>query len=265
MFKFIKKGDLEYFVSDIFPENVKHAFTTRKGGKDHDHFDDFSLGKTELYDSYEFVLNNRKLLCKELKMNFDNLVMTDQHHTDNIYHLTSPIPTGKDHILPFTDAVITINNEIPILLFFADCTPIILYDKKNKVMALIHAGWRGTEKQIACKTAQKLINQYNSSPEDIVAAIGPSIGKCCYEVSHEVANKLLDTIDETSISDKIISYKSSQPYVDLKLINAEQLRQCNITNIDVLDECTACNQKLFFSHRATHGQTGRHALIAQLT
>ena len=140
----------------------------------------------------------------------------------------------------------------------------MLYDTNTNVLGLIHAGWKGTVKKITLKTAQLMVEKYNSKPENIIAAIGPNIGQCCYEVSQGVADQLLETIPEKQISDTIIKYKNSKPYVDLKQINALQLKSYNIKEIDISPECTSCNQDLFFSHRMTNGKTGRQSLIAQL-
>lgn len=264
MFKFSKNNDVEYFVSDIFPPNVIHAFTTRKGGYAPPPLNNFSMGTAQYYDFRDFIINNRKLICSILKMNYERLVMTDQHHTDNVFLLESEDQTDPNGYLTNTDAVITKTKGLPVMLFFADCTPIMLYDINKEILALIHAGWKGTAKNLCFKTLQLMISLFNSKPDDIIAAIGPNIGKCCFEVSTDVGAQLIQTIPENCVSDKIISYKDNKAYVDLKQINALHLKASGITTIDISPECTMCKQNLFFSHRLTGGKTGRQVLIAQL-
>lgn len=264
MFKLVENKNVLYYISDIFPENVNHAFTTRKGGYAPAPLDGLSTGTAQYKELSDYIIKNRQLLCSILGMNFNNLVMTDQEHTDNIVMLDDGFKLSPNGYLPSTDAVITSKKELPSLLFFADCTPVMLYDTNTNVLGLIHAGWKGTVKKITLKTARLMVEKYNSKPENIIAAIGPNIGQCCYEVSQEVADQLLETIPEKQISDTIIKYKNSKPYVDLKQINALQLKSYNIKEIDISPECTSCNQNLFFSHRMTKGKTGRQSLIAQL-
>ncbi|MEW5819405.1 MAG: peptidoglycan editing factor PgeF [Cyanobacteriota bacterium] len=264
MFKLIKNTNVEYFVSNIFPDNVKHAFTTRIGGNAPPPIDSFSMGTAQYHNAINKVIENRKTICTILGIDYNNLVMTDQHHTDNIIILKSQEQANAKSWLDYTDGVIIPVSRVPAMLFFADCTPVMLYDKENNILALIHAGWKGTAQQIVVKTYEKMRANFNTLPENTIAAIGPNIGICCYEVSNDVAEKLLATIPKNSISDKIIKSINNKPYINLKQINAEQLKACKISEIDISAECTSCNSSLFFSHRLTKGQTGRQSLIAQL-
>lgn len=264
MFRLVEKENIKYFISDIFPSNVIHAFTTRNGGFAPAPLDNFSLGTGQYKQYKDYIINNRKLLCNSLDIDYNKLAMTDQQHTDNIVILDNSSDASLNRYLKNTDAIITANRNLPALLFFADCTPIILYDTQKKVLGLIHAGWKGTVKRITVKTIEKLMNVYNSDPQDIVAAIGPNISMCCFEVDKEVADQLEKCIPKTSINEKIINYKNNKAYVDLKQINAIQLRSLGVNNIDISQECTCCRTDLFFSHRLTKGHTGRQGLISQL-
>lgn len=140
---------------------------------------------------------------------------------------------------------------------FADCTPLIFYDLKKQIGAIAHAGWRGTAAKIGIKTVEKMINYCGSAPNDIVVLIGPAISICCYEVSEDVKNKLLDTVnDKTGLS--------NGRYVDLKGINARQLREIGITKIDICPYCTSCNNDLFYSYRKENGTFERHYAVLKL-
>ncbi|MGD9581934.1 MAG: peptidoglycan editing factor PgeF [Vampirovibrionia bacterium] len=265
MFKLVTNKNVSYYKSDIFPNNVNHAFTTRKGGFAPAPLDGLSTGVAQYKECLESVIKNRQLICEILEMDYDKLVMTDQEHTDNVINLDDGFELTENGFIKSTDAVITSKKFLPAMLFFADCTPVFLYDTKKQVMGLVHAGWKGTVKQITLKTAKLMVETFNSDPQNIIAAVGPNIGQCCYEVSEDVASELLQSVPKNFVSDKIVKYENGKPFVDLKLINAIQLQAYNLKQVDISDECTACNVDMFFSHRKTAGKTGRQSLVAQLT
>ena len=169
--------------------------------------------------------------------------------------IISPVQTHSDHIefvdernnYPDCDALIVKTQGDLIYLRFADCTPLIFYDKKQKLAAVSHAGWRGTAKQIGVKTIQKM----NSVPQDIIALIGPAISLCCYEVSEEVKEQLLATV-----KNKTGLYNGRN--VDLKRINARQLEEIGVNTIDICPYCTSCNNDLFYSYRRENATNLRH-------
>ena len=174
-------------------------------------------------------------------------VMPEQTHSANIEFV------DERREYPNTDGlIITKPNQI-IKLKFADCTPLILYDQKQKIGAISHAGWRGTVAKIGVKTIQKM----GSSPKDIIAVIGPAIGICCYEVSEEIRDKLLQTVNNT---DGLYNNRN----VDLKGINAQQLREAGVEKIDICPYCTSCNNDLFFSYRKENGTAKRHFAVLEL-
>ena len=174
-----------------------------------------------------------------------------QTHSDNI-----EIVTDKSNYTD-TDGLILTNKNDAVCLKFADCTPLIFYDTQHKIGAVTHAGWRGTAAKIAQKTIQKMQILCGSNPSDIIALIGPAIGMCCYEVSTEVRDKLLDTVNNTNNL-----YKNR--YVDLKQINARQLEEAGIQKIDICPYCTSCNNDLFYSYRKENGTPERHYAILKL-
>lgn len=173
----------------------------------------------------------------------------------------TPQQTHSDHVefvdkrleYPDTDGLILTNTEDTICLRFADCTPLIFYDTKQKIGAVSHAGWRGTAASIGVKTVRKM----KSNPEDIIAIIGPAISICCYEVSEEVRDELLKTVKNTS---EIYENRN----VDLKNINARQLEEIGVKNIDICPYCTSCNNDLFYSYRKENGTKKRHYAVLKL-
>ena len=156
-----------------------------------------------------------------------------------------------------TDGLIVTEPNTLIYLRFADCTPIIFYDSVQKIAAISHAGWRGTASRIGVKTVAKMVLNFSSQPENITVLIGPAISKCCYEVSEDVRDELLSTVKNT---DRL--YEGRR--VDLKQINAEQLKEIGIEKIDICPYCTSCNNDLFYSHRKENGTKERHFAVVKL-
>ena len=173
-----------------------------------------------------------------------------------------PTQTHSDHVeivderidYPDTDGLILTNTEDTVYLTFADCTPLIFYDRENKIGAVSHAGWRGTAAKIGVKTINKMSANFGTKPENIVALIGAAISICCYEVSEEVRDTLLATVENP-----IGLYEGRN--VDLKGINAQQLREIGVKNIDVCPYCTSCNNDLFYSYRKENGTKERHLAV----
>lgn len=173
-----------------------------------------------------------------------------------------PTQTHSDHVeivderidYPDTDGLILTNTEDTVYLKFADCTPLIFYDKENKIGAVSHAGWRGTAAKIGVKTINKMSANFGTRPENIVALIGAAISICCYEVSEEVRDTLLATVENP-----IGLYEGRN--VDLKGINAQQLREIGVKNIDICPYCTSCNNDLFYSYRKENGTKERHLAV----
>ena len=173
----------------------------------------------------------------------------------------APEQTHSDHVefvderleYPDTDGLIITKPNQTIRLKFADCTPLIFYDPKTNIGAIAHAGWRGTAQKIGVKTVQKM----DVNPKDIIAIIGPAIGLCCYEVSDEVKEKLLATVQNPTGL-----YKDRN--VDLKAINARQLQEIGVEKIDICPYCTSCDNDLFYSYRKENGTTNRHYAVLRL-
>ena len=155
------------------------------------------------------------------------------------------------------DAIITNEKNVPLLILTADCVPVVLVDKVNKAVGLVHAGWRGTYGKICSETLQSMKENYNTNPEDVVAIIGPSIGKCCYEVSYDLVEKfsaLLPNADE-----KIYEIRDEKYYLDLWEINTQILKEFGVlkSNIINMNICTSCNCNRFFSYRKHDKTTNR--------
>lgn len=245
---------------------VRHIFSTRLGGVSRGRYYSMNLSFTN-GDDRENVLENYRRLCNAAGIDVNHLVLSRQTHTDNIRAVTSADCGTGIFKEPFCDIDGLITNESGVALVtqYADCTPLIFCDPEKGVIASSHAGWRGTAKRIGEKTVDKMVTDYGCKRENIIAAIGPCIGKCCYEVDDPVADALknipyLDT-------DKVLFKKDNNRYMlDLAGTNKQILLHAGIkeSNLDITDLCTCCNSDELHSHRATHGERGNLAMIIEL-
>ena len=154
--------------------------------------------------------------------------------------------------LPDTDGMITNLRGVLLTTVHADCLPVYFFDPFKNAIGLVHAGWRGIEKQIAAKAVVSMNHAFGTMPEDVFAYIGPGIGRCCFEVGPEVYEKFSEScafIDE--FSDK----KGEKYYIDLKGINRRQLEELGVpaAGIKVSDRCTCCEPETFCSYRREGG------------
>jgi uncharacterized protein, YfiH family len=161
------------------------------------------------------------------------------------------------------DGLVTDSRDVTMVTFYADCVPIFLYEESKKVAALLHSGWRSTLKGIGDKAVQVMIEKFGCSEKGIVAAIGPSIGKCCFEVGAEVYYEFKQKYDEECFYNSIGAGKwkiDLQGIIESMLLKAG-LRKNNIYQSGI---CTKCNNNLFYSHRGDAGKTGSLAAFMQL-
>ncbi len=254
------KSAIEYYESDIFKsDGLVCAFSTRIGGNTPAPLNSFSLGTAGREEFAEHVTQNRQKLCSVLNLDYAKIVNPRQVHSANIKTVSS---AGED--LSNIDGIITAQKGLAVLLLFADCTPVVIFDEKQKILGVIHAGWRGTAAGITRKAADILKNNFNSNPENIKAVIGPSICQDCYPVDEKTASELKKCVSNPDESIFIESDKGIK--IDLKKLNELQLIEAGVPriNIDRTDFCTSCRNDIFYSHRKDKGETGRHGVIASI-
>ena len=189
------------------------------------------------------------------KLNTNKIITANQIHSDNI-----AVINKKNDFYDNTDALISNIENSLFIMNFADCVPIILYDKTTNTGAIVHAGWRGTAQNIAQKTVFKMQNKLNINPKNITALIGPAIGKCCFETNEDVFYKLIDDKNNLILYEK----KGDKYYIDLKLLNYNQLKNTGVENIDICSYCTCCMSDIFFSYRKEKGKTARHSAVVKI-
>ncbi|MGF7058823.1 peptidoglycan editing factor PgeF [Brassicibacter mesophilus] len=244
---------------------VSHAFTTRIGGVSSGSYSSMNLGiKTD--DDFNDVKHNFNIIADLFNTSLDKIVLSNQVHGTNI-RIIDEVESKKDELNCIDDGVdglVTNIKNIMICTFYADCVPIFYLDPINKVVALAHAGWRGTVNKIAGKMVDIMQHTYNSIPEDILVGIGPSIGPCCYEVNSDVYNKFNENF--TNNGSLLKQQSPTKWQLNLWEANKIVLEEKGIIsrNITVSKICTSCNSDEFFSYRKDSGVTGRMAAIIQL-
>lgn len=271
-----KLGELPWLV---------HGFSTRLGGVSrHYGGSALNLGFTP-EDSRASVVRNRQLFLKELGVANGRktwpLISLRQIHSDLIYRVDSP----PDEPLA-GDGLITDTAGLLVAVQAADCLPIILVDKKRKAIGVFHAGWRGTVKRIVEKGVGEMRRHFRTDPKHIMAAIGPGVQSCCYDVGEELrirfqaqfsyADSLFREVKESDpVREKypLLFLSARAPghsdlltklFLDLKEANRRQLLDAGVLakNIDSNFPCTACHTELLFSYRAEKGKTGRMMAVA---
>ena len=262
MFHDIKIGSLEYSVADTLDGSV-HCFSTRHGGVSEGHCATLNLG-VHRGDVYENVVKNYEILGSAVGFSPEQTVFTKQLHTD-IIRVVDESFRGEGlyrDVSDVCDGQITNRPGVALVAFAADCTPVLLYDPVRKAIGAVHAGWRGTAAGIAAKAVEAMAREYGCRPENIRAAIGPSIGPCCFETDWDVPQAMLDSLGEAARP--AISQKGEKYFVDNKLCNTLWLQKAGVTHIDVSPECTKCRPDRFWSHRVSGGVRGSLAGIIML-
>lgn len=249
-------------------DGITHCFSTRIGGVSKGYYSSMNLSFTR-GDSYDDVLQNFKLICEASGFSYENLVFSDQIHETKVICVGSK-DCGKgiikDSDIKGVDGLMTNQANVVLTTFYADCVPLFFYDVQKKVVALSHAGWKGTVNKIGLKTVEKMKAVYGCNPKDIIAGIGPSIGECCFEVDPPVANEFLDKLefgDEFVREHKSLANKYN---IDLSGINKRILTDAGVLpeNIEIAGLCSKCNSDVFYSHRVCGSNRGSLAAFIQL-
>ena len=263
-----KHNNLWHGKFSLFPEEMAvHAISTRQAGVSRKPYDFLNLA-LHVGDDEEAVLKNRSIFSASLEVKAENIVSPQQVHGDRIFRVTSEhVGRGAGSYadaIPETDALITDEPGIPLMLCFADCTPVLFLDPEHKAVGIAHAGWKGTMKRIAQKTLEAMGREFGTVPEACLAGIGPSIGPCCYEVGSEVAEACREAFPGQE--EKLLVRRDGKLRFDMWKANRLQLIDSGMLpeNIESADTCTACEHSWYFSYRADGGITGRIAAMIAL-
>jgi YfiH family protein len=248
---------------DEFP-GLRAGFTTRTGGSSVPPFFSFNFG-LHVGDNAQNVIENRRQLCRHLDFPFDYWTCAEQVH-DNKVVVVDHLQRGRGRTdaadaIPDTDGLITANTNILLTSFYADCVPLLFISPRQRIIGVAHAGWKGTNKNIAKQMINTFKDKFQITQGDIKVAIGPSIGGCCYEVDDRVAEPLSAMIKPEVRNNYLLPTTHGKYMADLKKINHHLLVEAGVPedNVVVSSWCTACRTDLLFSHRKEQGKTGRMA------
>ena len=252
--------DIRYLVSDSLPENdVVHGFFTRHGGVSDTPWDRLNLGRS-VGDNPQHVAENRRRLLRSIGSSDSNVFDVWQVHSVSVIVAEKPNELGC--VPQRADAIITDKPGILLMMRFADCVPILLYDPIRRVIGIVHAGWLGSVGKIVKITIEKMQSQFKSNPADVLAVIGPSIAAHHYPVGDDVIVRVMNAYGEKA--SELLSIENSNKQFDLWKANQFCLTEAGVNRIEVLGVCTVCSHTDWYSHRGDHGKTGRFGVVIGL-
>jgi len=222
-----------------------HGFTTRLGGSSRAPYEGLNLGGAT-GDEASAVERNWAALRQETGLSFARV---SQVHGCRAVRRDDAAPSDEE-----ADAVVTARPGVAACVLTADCVPLLIGDPRTGAVAAAHAGWRGTLAGAAARAIELLERDFGARPENLLVAIGPAIGPCCYEVSPGLAERFV-----SEIGPAVAMVHPRTPRVDLWTANETLVRRCGVPaeRIEIIDRCTACDAESFFSHRRDGARTGR--------
>ena len=244
----------------LVDRGLKHGFSARKGGVSKGDFSSLNLGfKTG--DAVEQVDINCERFCQSLGICRNQVVMAGQVHGIKIARVDSSMAGTK---IANTDGLITNDKGLGLMLFFADCVPLILFDPVQQVLGICHAGWKGTLFSIGIHTLEAMKHVFGTDPSDCIVGIGPSIGPENYEIDYPVWSEIRN--HWTNLDDFCKPGRPDHWLLDLWSWNQIQFCAAGVLaeNMLLSGISTAQCPDQFFSHRASQGRTGRFGLLAYL-
>lgn len=237
---------------------IIHAVSTRHGGISPAPFDTLNLSRN-VGDEWHNVETNIKRLHDALALDANATVDASQAQADAIAIVDE---RHRGTRIKNVDALLTNAPNVPLLLRFADCVPIFLYDPTHRAIGVVHAGWRGTVLKIVTRAAQTMFASFGTRPRDLIAGIAPSIGPCCYRIGDQVIAQVRAAF--TNADEWLIAQSDGGSHFDLWQANAQQLRMLGVEQIEMANLCTAHRADEFFSWRAENTRTGRFGAIIAL-
>jgi len=253
-------GDLRFFAFESLNRpGLKHAAFTRRGGVSPSPWESLNLGGT-VGDDRPRVLENRRRALEVAGRGEESLHEVWQVHSADIVHARAP--RGQQALVQ-ADAMITSNPQVTLLMRFADCVPVFLYDPAGPAIALAHAGWLGTARRIVVQAVRAMREAFGTQPAELLAALGPSIGPDHYAVGNDVVQAIRRALGP--LADELLTVREGQVYLDLWLANRRLLEDEGVGSIEVARLCTACHLDDWYSHRGEGGKTGRFGALKALS
>jgi YfiH family protein len=247
-------GLIYYRFHNLTGAGIPHGIFTRLGGRSLLPFSSLNVGHT-VGDDPEAVDSNHKLIYHSFGCDASVVVSARQVHGDGV----STVKRGDEgKVFQATDALLTNEGGITLMLRFADCIPILLAEPDHPMVGIVHAGWRGTLGRIAQKAVEEAVCELGIDPVRLIAGIGPSIGPCCYEVGPEVLQQFKAHSDAWS---SFVIEREGRCFLDLWEANRSHLLRAGVRDVETARLCTACHVDEFFSHRRERGLTGRFGAL----
>lgn len=239
---------------------IRQGFTTRIGGVSEGYLSSMNVSFTR-GDREENVQENLRRVGEALGVSREQMVFSKQTHTTNV-RLVTEEDCGRGVIRPLdyddVDGLITNIPGVCLVTMYADCVPLYFVDPVHRAIGLSHSGWRGTVNKMGVRTVRRMQECFGTRPEDIFAAIGPSICQDCYEVTGDVIEMFRESFLEKYWEE--LFYQTDAEHFQLNLWRANEivLFEAGIPDkqIETAEVCTCCNPEILFSHRASHGKRG---------
>lgn len=244
---------------------VRHAFTTRLGGISPAPFDSLNFFERN-GDTPENVFINYRLLGEAAGLDLSRAVGNRQVHGDavKLIHETDAGRLAYDARPYDADALLTDMPNLPLIAFSADCCTVLLYDPVCRCVGAVHAGWKGTALGVVCRAVQTMAEAYGSDPANIRAALGPSIGACCFETDGDVPEAILGGFGSEAA--RFIEPRGEKFHIDLKGVNRSWLLRAGLGehHIEMHPDCTACRLDRYWSHRKLGARRGGQIAVIAL-
>jgi len=254
-----QKNGLHYYQNPRW-QNLRHGVFTRHGGVSAEPWGALNTGGT-VGDDVAAVRENHQRMFKALDVNGEQSCTTWQVHGVDVVHANHPVD-GRRWVAR-ADGIITNRPDVPLVMRYADCVPLLVYDPEAQAIGLGHAGWRGTVQGMATNMVRAMQQAYGSDPGNLQVVIGPSISPERYQVGEEVVEAARDYYGE----DADIIHRDPRDgtaYLDLWAANTLDFQKAGVEDVEVMGICTYQNTDDFHSHRAEKGRTGRFGVVMSL-
>jgi YfiH family protein len=252
---------LRYYTFNLLDaENVQHAVFTRRGGVSLAPWAALNVGST-VGDDVEHVRENRRRAFQALQRPPQSMYDSWLVHRADVIFVEAPRSLDVRPLQ--ADVLLTDRPDVTLFMRFADCVPILLYEPRQGVVGLVHAGWLGTVRAAARSAVEAMTARYGAHPADVIAAIGPSIGPDHYEVGVDVIEHVQQAFE--GYAGALLTSRNGGTYFDLWSANRMLLEQAGVRRIEVSGLCTACSLEDWYSHRLEKGRTGRFGALIGLS
>jgi YfiH family protein len=257
---FYNADQIKYYrFSTLENKELYHAIFTRRGGFSPNPWHSLNFGAS-VGDEVERVIKNRKTALESLEIVQESVYDLYQVHSSKVVIAYRPL--SLDEIHQKADAIITNQPNVTLMMRFADCVPILLYDPIHHAVGIVHAGWKGTVEKIVKNAVSMMAEAFDTTPRELIAAIGPSIGPDHYAIGSDVLEKI--KISFSDCADQFILHRKNKYFFDLWQANSFILSEMGVDEIEISGICTCCNLDDWYSHRGENGKTGRFGAVIGL-